>query len=138
MPDLARPASLENVGEAHKVRVHIGFWVGEGIPDPGLRGQLDLRVVGGNRAGLPALRRSGAAVLPGKCLRRQRLLLPRPLRVGRRGLDAAGGTACVRADIVMDTGRDADDLLAALGRWAEGKSGVTIAGRSPIVLTSCG
>ena len=52
--------------------------------------------------------------------------------------DAAGGTACVRADIVMDTGRDADDLLAALGRWAEGKSGVTIAGRSPIVLTSCG
>ena len=40
VPYLARPAPLKNVGEAHKVRVHVGLRVRERIPNPCLGGQV--------------------------------------------------------------------------------------------------
>jgi hypothetical protein len=50
----------------------------------------------------------------------------------------AGGRTCVRDSFVMDTSADNSELLSALRRWASARSGVTISGTGPILLTSCG
>ena len=50
----------------------------------------------------------------------------------------AGGRTCVRADIVMDTPADTQQLLAGLERWRRNRPGATVTGTGPVTLTSCG
>lgn len=54
--------------------------------------------------------------------------------------DAGGGRTCVRVAFVMDTDRDADELLTALRRWVAdvGDAKVERAPGGPITFTTCG
>lgn len=47
-----------------------------------------------------------------------------------------GPRNCVRINIIMDSRTDADEMADALAVWAA-TSGATVAGRQPIVVTSC-
>ena len=49
---------------------------------------------------------------------------------------ADGPRSCVRLNVVMDTPTDADELARVLAVWAA-RSGATVEGRQPIVVTSC-
>lgn len=48
-----------------------------------------------------------------------------------------GGRTCVRANVVMDTGHDTDELVAALRSWAADHPGATVTAPGPVVLTNC-
>ena len=49
----------------------------------------------------------------------------------------AGAQTCVRWNIVMDTDRDTDQLLAALRSWTVSHRQATVTGTTPVVLTNC-
>jgi hypothetical protein len=49
-----------------------------------------------------------------------------------------GARTCVRWNVVMDTGRDTDEVAAALRRWVARNQGASVRGSDPVVVTSCG
>jgi hypothetical protein len=49
-----------------------------------------------------------------------------------------GDQTCVRANFVMDTQADTDQLVSALRDWAGRRTGASVSGSSPVTLTSCG
>ena len=49
-----------------------------------------------------------------------------------------GDDTCVRINIAMDSPQDDAELRQALDRLARGREGVTVSGRGPFVVTSCG
>jgi hypothetical protein len=49
----------------------------------------------------------------------------------------SGDKTCLRANFVMDTPTDTDQLVSALKDWASRQLAATVAGTNPIVLTTC-
>lgn len=49
-----------------------------------------------------------------------------------------GGKTCVRDAIVFDTPQDLTQFRTAADQWSGGRSGVTVTGSDPIVVTACG
>ena len=49
-----------------------------------------------------------------------------------------GDQTCLRANFVMDTQADTDQLASALREWAGHQPGATVQGSNPIILTTCG
>ncbi|HWC11670.1 MAG TPA: hypothetical protein VG455_10650, partial [Acidimicrobiales bacterium] len=50
---------------------------------------------------------------------------------------ASGEQTCVRANVVMDTLGDRDELVEGLRQWAARNPGATIEGAEPVTLTRC-
>jgi hypothetical protein len=49
-----------------------------------------------------------------------------------------GDQACVRVEIVMDDARESDQLAEALDSWSSSRSGATVVGSGPFLVTACG
>lgn len=49
----------------------------------------------------------------------------------------SGDKTCLRANFVMDTPADTDQLVSALKDWASRQPAATVSGTSPIVMTAC-
>ncbi|MBV8959310.1 MAG: hypothetical protein JO087_11105 [Actinobacteria bacterium] len=72
---------------------------------------------------------------------------PLPQSVAARASDGWGGDryvawdsgdkTCLRANFVMDTPSDTDQLVSALKDWASRQPAATVSGTNPIVLTTC-
>lgn len=49
----------------------------------------------------------------------------------------SGSKTCIRANFVMDTPNDADELRSALQDWASRQPAATVTGSNPITMTAC-